>query len=182
MFHADEVHTRAESHTHTHSCTLAYTRSFIVHHFWPVCRQEDSPWISCCLGKQSAFCKGVRQKDEQFVVTIVLPAHSWDLAVPCEQLAAGYKDTFCDLSPLLTLALAIASVHLCIQSAAVMYEWAVYCYIHAFIFWLVIHMKGLCKLLKNWWRRQSDENELDQDSESADCNINQDCLELNYNL
>lgn len=42
---------------------------------------------------------GVRQKAKQFVVTIVLPANSRDLAVLSKQLAAAHKDTFYDLFP-----------------------------------------------------------------------------------
>lgn len=80
MFYADDAH------KHTHTYLYAYTTSFIVHPFLANVRAVDSPSFSSCLGKQRAFSNSVRQKDKQFVVTIVLPANSQDLAVPSKQL------------------------------------------------------------------------------------------------
>lgn len=81
----------SHSQKHTHIYKKFHCASFLAS-----VQAEDSPSFSSCLGKQSVFCKGVRQKDKQFVVTIVLPANPRDLAVLSKQLAVGHKDTFCD--------------------------------------------------------------------------------------
>lgn len=79
----------------TRACLFALYKNFHCAPFLATSQAEDSASFSC-LGEQRAFCKGVRQKkkDKQFVVPIVLPANSQDLAVPPKQLPAGQKDTF----------------------------------------------------------------------------------------
>lgn len=84
---------RAEIHTHILVCIYKKCRCAP---FLACLQAEDFPLFSSCLGEQRAFSKGVRQKDKQFVVTIVLPANSRDLAVPSKQLAVGHKDTLCE--------------------------------------------------------------------------------------
>lgn len=80
-------------HTHILVCTH---KKFHCALFLASFQAKGTPPFFSCLGKQGAFCKGVRQKDKHFVVMIVLPANYLDLAVPSKQLAVGYKDTFCD--------------------------------------------------------------------------------------
>lgn len=97
MFHAVSAHTRRytlQVRTDTHKVVCIYKKCHCAA-FLASWQADDPPSFSSCLGKQRAFCKRVRQKYKQFVVTIVLPANSRDLAVPSKQLAARHKDTFC---------------------------------------------------------------------------------------
>lgn len=89
---------------HTQTCLHATRTSIVRHFFLATSQAEDSASFSC-LGEQRAFCKGVQQKEKQFVVAIVLPDNSRDLAVPPEAAACKKKKNTLSVSCLSPLSL-----------------------------------------------------------------------------